>query len=498
MRSRLYIAAVFCGIVLNGMGQAIAQSGEDQGINSNAEEWIVMGTDAAQALTNDLASKFIDVNDAPLFAINTEENGRTIARIEPNLTPFLHETMHEKFNRCGGYTVHESREAALSELNNPVYQSDFTHAVGIFNEPLDQAIPVNRALGLVQPSTIISTIRQMENLGTRHYQTSGGQEAAIRVQALWNGYGAGRGDFSVERIGHSWLQDSVVATIRGSEKPNEIVVIGGHLDSMNANDHNDAPGADDNGSGIAVVSEVLRVLTQMNFRPKRTIQFMAYAAEEVGLRGSGDIAARYRRENRNVVGVLQFDMTGFRGSNRDMYFVTDNVNPNATNFLRRLIRTYNANGAHRITYADTQCGYACSDHASWNRHQFPAAFPFESAFSEYNRAIHSPRDRVSVMDSTGAHQTRFAKLGLEFVIELAKSSGGNRPTPTSNRYLQTSLKVITNGAPRGCKSGEWACMTRLCKADMRDASAWRGWAGCWKSGSKFQCYFECGKISTLH
>lgn len=351
---------------------------------------------------------------------------------------------------------------------------------------------------MVSPSTIISTIDQLESLGTRHYQTAGGQQAAARVGALWGGYGAGRSDFNITRFPHSWTQDSVIATITGSENPDEIVVIGGHLDSMNASDHNDAPGADDNASGIAVVSEVLRVLTQMNFRPKRTIQFMAYAAEEVGLRGSGEIARRYQRENRNVVGVIQFDMTGFRGSNRDIYFVTDNVNPSATNFLRRLISTYNASGAHRITHGDTQCGYACSDHASWNRHSFPAAFPFESAFTDYNQAIHSPGDRIAALDGTGIHQARFAKLGLEFAIELAKPSGTNRPKPKGNRYIQTSLRVITNSAPRGCNVSDWSCMARLCKADLRDQSAWRGWAGCWKSGSKFQCNFECGKVTSLH
>jgi leucyl aminopeptidase len=52
-----------------------------------------------------------------------------------------------------------------------------------------------------------------------------------------------------------------------------------------------------------------------------------------------------------------------------------------------------------------------------------AAFPFEAAFADYNRAIHSPQDTVSTLDATGAHQARFAKLGIEFLIETAKSAG---------------------------------------------------------------------------
>ncbi|MEW7009284.1 hypothetical protein [Lentilitoribacter sp. EG35] len=66
-------------------------------------------------------------------------------------------------------------------------------------------------------------------------------------------------------------------------------------------------------------------------------------------------------------------------------------------------------------------------------------------------------------------------------------------TAAAKRYIYTTLRVISNGNTRGCSSGNWNCMTRLCKADLRTQSAWRGWAGCWKKGSKFICYFECGQ-----
>ena len=119
-------------------------------------------------------------------------------------------------------------------------------------------------------------------------------------------------DFSVTRFDHPWEQDSVIASIEGTVIPNEIVLIGGHLDSINASDQSDAPGADDNASGIAVVSEVLRVVLASDFRPRRTLQFMAYAAEEVGLRGSRAIAREYDLAGKSVLGAMQLDMTGFR------------------------------------------------------------------------------------------------------------------------------------------------------------------------------------------
>ena len=51
--------------------------------------------------------------------------------------------------------------------------------------------------------------------------------------------------------------------------------------------------------------------------------FMAYAAEEVGLRGSQDIANTYRSQGKNVVSVLQLDMTNHKGSAQDIVFITD-------------------------------------------------------------------------------------------------------------------------------------------------------------------------------
>lgn len=65
--------------------------------------------------------------------------------------------------------------------------------------------------------------------------------------------------------------------------------------------------------------------------------------------------------------------------------------------------------------------------------------------------------------------------------------------PKKQRYLYTTLRIIADGAPRGCSASDWTCMTNLCKADLGQ-SAWRGWAGCWKDGSKFICNFECGQV----
>ena len=73
------------------------------------------------------------------------------------------------------------------------------------------------------------------------------------------------------------------------------MVLGGHLDSISnagSGETMRAPGADDDASGIASMTEALRAMIASGYKPRRTIKMMGYAAEEVGLRGSAAMTAR--------------------------------------------------------------------------------------------------------------------------------------------------------------------------------------------------------------
>src|SRR5690606_16127671 len=150
-----------------------------------------------------------------------------------------------------------------------------------------------------------------------------------------------RSDVKVEYFKHpKWPQSSVILTLEGSEAADEIVLLGGHADSITM-DGGPAPGADDNASGIASITEVVKVMMDHNFKPKRTLQFMAYAAEEVGLLGSKEIARKYRAEKKAVVGVMQLDMTLFKGSqDKDIILISDYTNKHQNKFLGKLIDEY--------------------------------------------------------------------------------------------------------------------------------------------------------------
>jgi len=231
-------------------------------------------------------------------------------------------------------------------------------------------------------------------------------------------YGNGVPGVSVRAFTHSWAQSSIIATIQG--KSNNIVIIGGHVDSTSSG--GTAPGADDDASGSSTVLEVFRVLVEhrrtTGWEPDYTLEFHGYAAEEVGLRGSQAIATSYENSDRTVVGMLQLDMTGYVGSGTTPTIgVVDD--PNFTNvalnaFIRSLIPVYT-----RFTSGgtNTRCNYACSDHASWHRSSYPASFAFESAFANSNPYIHTPNDQRTRLNQQ--HMLEFAKLALSFCVELS-------------------------------------------------------------------------------
>jgi carboxypeptidase Q len=84
---------------------------------------------------------------------------------------------------------------------------------------------------------------------------------------------------------------NTVAEIRGSEKPDEIVLLGAHLDSWDL-----GTGSTDNGTGSTIIMEAARALQKSGLRPKRTIRFILFSGEEQGLNGSRAYVAAHKDE----------------------------------------------------------------------------------------------------------------------------------------------------------------------------------------------------------
>src|SRR5712664_3082762 len=95
---------------------------------------------------------------------------------------------------------------------------------------------------------------------------------------------------------------NTVAEIRGSEKPDEVVILGAHLDSWDL-----GTGSTDNGTGSVAVLEAARALTKLNLKPKRTIRFVLFSGEEQGLYGSQEYVRAHQDELPKISGVLVHD-----------------------------------------------------------------------------------------------------------------------------------------------------------------------------------------------
>ncbi|MCM0606096.1 MAG: M20/M25/M40 family metallo-hydrolase [Xanthomonadaceae bacterium] len=283
---------------------------------------------------------------------------------------------------------------------------------------------VNELLGKLSSEKLQATVEKLSSFHNRYYQSEEGVQSMEWIASQFQKNKNKRKDIIVEFFDHkNFKQPSVIATIAGQgELADEIVVIGGHGDSINwgggavssgtKTEHARAPGADDNASGTSTVLEIFRVLSESGFKPKRTLKFMIYAGEEKGLLGSQDIAEDAKLNKDDVVAVIQFDMTQFPGNGRKIHFITDNTNKELTKFTQMLSDKY-----LKLPWTTSSCGYACSDHASWTSYGYSSVFPFEA--DDYNPKIHTSQDAIN-KNTDFEFGLDFAKLGLAFAVELGQ------------------------------------------------------------------------------
>lgn len=99
---------------------------------------------------------------------------------------------------------------------------------------------------------------------------------------------------------------NVIGEIKGNEYPNEVIVVGGHLDSWDL-----AEGAQDDGAGVVQSIEVLRLFKTLGIKPKRTIRFVAYMNEENGGKGGAKYAAWAKTNGEKHIAAIESDAGGF-------------------------------------------------------------------------------------------------------------------------------------------------------------------------------------------
>ncbi len=376
----------------------------------------------------------VDISTAQRFAelhpnlVQVVSHGEHISvlKIKETDKEVIASKLHALTGKCGNFTDEgASQDKAIQvmqlvEDRAEVFQQLLSLNILSF-PPISKQPEVNALLPQIKEASIRFYIDALASYPTRFYQSAYSYLAVERLAGIWRQLIRNRNDAQVEIVGHRWKQPSLALTIKG--KTSRRLIIGGHIDSINGSQGNQnsgtnehAPGADDDASGVATMTEIIRVLMDANYVPENTLVFYAYAAEEIGLLGSDQIATLNKSQNADIIAVLQLDMTNYKGSDKAIYFdsTVTNSDPALNQYLGSLIDEY-----VKQPWGMMSCGYGCSDHNSWFKKGYSASFPFEAgSLSASNPNIHSAQDRINVMATSASHSVHFAKLGIAFVLEL--------------------------------------------------------------------------------
>ncbi len=193
---------------------------------------------------------------------------------------------------------------------------------------------------------------------------------------------------------------NVTADLRGRERPDEVVVIGAHIDSWDV-----GQGAQDDGSGCAVVMEALATLRRMGLVPRRTLRAVLYTSEEIGVRGGHAYAEAHAAELARHVAAFETDV----GAGAPLGFRMDAL-PAALADARALVTLLAPIGA---TSLDT--GFAGADIAQMR----PAGVPLLGLVSDpthYFDVHHSAADTLDKIDPANLGRNVAAMATMGFVV----------------------------------------------------------------------------------
>ncbi|MCK4511304.1 M20/M25/M40 family metallo-hydrolase [bacterium] len=195
---------------------------------------------------------------------------------------------------------------------------------------------------------MVGTIQRLQDFGSRYVVVDSCWAAGLWIRDRFEEYGYA--DVRLDTFRTMSFQDSVaamnvIAVKEGTTRPSEYVVLGGHYDSVNAENFYDplalAPGADDNATAVAAVLEAARLLKDVP--TDRSIIFACWSAEEVGLWGSRHFVAEAVEESLDIVVYLNMDCLGYIEPSPDeapVIVFTDSLSFAIAGYMQTLAHTH--------------------------------------------------------------------------------------------------------------------------------------------------------------
>ena len=281
-------------------------------------------------------------------------------------------------------------------------------------------------------------MQDLQNFGTRYYSTPGNAAALSYIHGAFAGFGLNVSYDPFSFSGNTY--NNVVATLPGKIHPENVYIVGAHMDSTSTDPLNHAPGADDNASGMAAVLAMAKALVPYAFNA--TIKFIGFNAEEEGLVGSHAYATEAQLNGEHIVGMLNFDMIADGGptSPKSVYLAGDQALVDA---MARNAATYTALTTN-IAYANV---YG-SDHYYFHSSLLPgssSAFAIETSpgnIPSYNPNYHQPTDTVDYLDF--GYASDITRIGVATVAEFAEPV----PEPPAFVFFLMGIAFLAWGTPR--------------------------------------------------
>ena len=305
-------------------------------------------------------------------------------------------------------------------------------AVAVFNKEAKMAVAhrdfpvvteenaiIREMMNQVNMDSLQATVQYLQDYNSRIWNSQNAFDAsdwiAARMQAL--GLEVEQQAFNASTwLGSGQAAPNVIGIQRGTVYPDVYVVCGSHFDSFSWEAYSgggNAPGADDNATGVASVLESARIMTQYEF--EYSIIYCAYGCEEMGLYGSEAYASRCQQQSMEILGYFNNDMNGYLYG--DVIHI-DCIYPNSVAPIGDYYMNIGSVYFPELPIRHVNFNDGDSDHTSFNNHGYMGIYPFED-YQHYSPYIHKPNDLIGTSVNSWEMSQQYCRMNIGCLAEIA-------------------------------------------------------------------------------
>lgn len=268
---------------------------------------------------------------------------------------------------------------------------DADGAIAMLAIPIEFDPLVDLMVAEVEQEEYVATWQALDDYGTRYTFTDQNEAASQWIHDLFASYG-------LEAVFHTYEQSgqrrNVIGVLPGLIEPERILYMTGHFDSNSDNPYSDAPGADDNASGVAAILQAARIMSQYRFH--YTIKFAGFNGEEQSMVGSSAYVADIAEQEEDVVGCFNIDMIAHTADELpipDLIIYTDSASVSLALMLEDAVNRYVGGEVEPVVIEERMTR---SDHYSFWHHGYKAVLAIEDSVDGDNLSpwYHSNEDKI--------------------------------------------------------------------------------------------------------